>query len=441
MNHPDRTHWFFGNNTGIDFSSGSPVAIYGSGMVNYRGSAVVSDREGNLLFYTSGNFVWNKHHEPMLNGDLSDSNNYGWRPAIIVPKPCSDHYYIVTTTDANIINKKLHYTEVDPSLDGGSGAVTSVKNIPIGDSIGRGIVAIRPLGQTDIWIVCRQINSDIFLAWRVTAEGIHPFPVVSHAGSIIDETGSILKASPEGDKIISMNAGNSPAEHSIDLLKFNGYNGTVSTICGIPMPFPYYPYGAEFSPNASKLYISSWLSAEIWQYDLTLATDTVAFVASAIPVAPAQPTGFEYGDLQLAPDGRIYFPYRTTSYLGCIANPDELGAGCGFVENAIDFEDNTLIYAGLPIFMQGDMFLLCPGAVPNVITPNGDGTNDVLAIENIPNGEGSLTVYNRWGTVVFSAESYNNDWDGKGLTDGVYFYLYRYNEGSEYVSGHIEIIR
>lgn len=35
----------------------------------------------------------------------------------------------------------------------------------------------------------------------------------------------------------------------------------------------------------------------------------------------------------------------------------------------------------------------------------------------------SLKVYNRWGRMVYNADSYKNDWDGGGLADGVYFYV------------------
>jgi hypothetical protein len=32
-------------------------------------------------------------------------------------------------------------------------------------------------------------------------------------------------------------------------------------------------------------------------------------------------------------------------------------------------------------------------------------------------------VFNRWGEKVFEAKNYNNNWDGKNLPDGVYFYV------------------
>jgi gliding motility-associated-like protein len=63
-----------------------------------------------------------------------------------------------------------------------------------------------------------------------------------------------------------------------------------------------------------------------------------------------------------------------------------------------------------------------PFRVPNVITPNGDGKNDDFVIAGLETGT-KLTIYNRWGAVVYASNNYNNDWDGKNVADGVYFYV------------------
>jgi gliding motility-associated-like protein len=70
--------------------------------------------------------------------------------------------------------------------------------------------------------------------------------------------------------------------------------------------------------------------------------------------------------------------------------------------------------------------------VPNVMTPNNDGNNDLFIIENIETWSSTrnVTIFNRWGNVVFESGSYTNEtpWDGtdqsgKQLADGVYFYM------------------
>ena len=59
---------------------------------------------------------------------------------------------------------------------------------------------------------------------------------------------------------------------------------------------------------------------------------------------------------------------------------------------------------------------------PNVVTPNADGENDALSFEYLSFfGPARLTVFNRWGIVVYSSSDYQNDWIPT-VTDGTYFY-------------------
>lgn len=51
--------------------------------------------------------------------------------------------------------------------------------------------------------------------------------------------------------------------------------------------------------------------------------------------------------------------------------------------------------------------------IAEAITPNGDGINDTWVIKNIEDYTNSVVkVFNRWGTEVFTARNYHNDWDG-----------------------------
>jgi gliding motility-associated-like protein len=83
----------------------------------------------------------------------------------------------------------------------------------------------------------------------------------------------------------------------------------------------------------------------------------------------------------------------------------------------------------------------CEVIIPNIITPNGDNSNDVFFIKNLeghPNS--SLTILNRWGNVVLKTSNYQNDWDGGGLSDGAYFYILKLDNGQEY-TGNITILK
>ena len=71
---------------------------------------------------------------------------------------------------------------------------------------------------------------------------------------------------------------------------------------------------------------------------------------------------------------------------------------------------------------------------PNVITPNGDGINEILDLNSIFNdcAEFELTIMNRWGDLVFRQKQGEDQFNGKDLhgnrlTSGVYFYKINYN--------------
>jgi gliding motility-associated-like protein len=93
--------------------------------------------------------------------------------------------------------------------------------------------------------------------------------------------------------------------------------------------------------------------------------------------------------------------------------------------------------------------------IPQAFSPNGDGINDffeIVGIQNYPNNE--LKIVNRWGSKVYEAKGYQNDWDGtnqfglsisdKELPVGTYFYILdlgddvpiddRYKKGYVYIS-------
>jgi gliding motility-associated-like protein len=66
--------------------------------------------------------------------------------------------------------------------------------------------------------------------------------------------------------------------------------------------------------------------------------------------------------------------------------------------------------------------------IPNVITPNGDGNNDVFYLNTFNIGQISMSVFDRWGLLMFeNTDTGKMSWDGKNksgniVNDGIYFY-------------------
>ncbi|MEJ7659058.1 MAG: gliding motility-associated C-terminal domain-containing protein [Hymenobacter sp.] len=81
----------------------------------------------------------------------------------------------------------------------------------------------------------------------------------------------------------------------------------------------------------------------------------------------------------------------------------------------------------------------------NIITPNGDGQNDLLIIDNVQLYPGnSLTVFNRWGREVYATTNYNNVSNAWGtdpsIAAGMYYYLFKLADGSS-TKGWVEVVK
>ncbi|MEO7081852.1 MAG: gliding motility-associated C-terminal domain-containing protein, partial [Flavobacteriales bacterium] len=90
------------------------------------------------------------------------------------------------------------------------------------------------------------------------------------------------------------------------------------------------------------------------------------------------------------------------------------------------------------------------GEIPNVITPNGDGVNDVFHFAGAGFAHAELHVYNRWGQLIALVPGRNATWDGRNsfsgevLSEGVYFYTIEAvtDAGEAYrKAGYVQLLR
>ncbi len=82
--------------------------------------------------------------------------------------------------------------------------------------------------------------------------------------------------------------------------------------------------------------------------------------------------------------------------------------------------------------------------IPNIITPNGDGYNEIFTIKNLPPDMSDITIYNRWGIKIYEQMPFNNSWTASDVPDGIYYYslnLYRIDKSKKQVKGWIQVLR
>ncbi len=81
--------------------------------------------------------------------------------------------------------------------------------------------------------------------------------------------------------------------------------------------------------------------------------------------------------------------------------------------------------------------------LPNIFSPNGDGDNDsFVPFEAFP-GKWNLTIFNRWGTEVFTTSNLSKGWNGEESPAGTYYWILQPRDGQqgESVSGYVTLIR
>jgi hypothetical protein len=142
-------------------------------------------------------------------------------------------------------------------------------------------------------------------------------------------------------------------------------------------------------------------------------TDTVSVKISAPPAVNlgGDLTICKDERLQLTADftgGTIAWSDSTESHTFEITGPGKYWAT---VENECGLATDT-VYVKNKVLESPFM--------PNVITPNQDSFNDKFIIDEQLIGA-SLSVYSRWGRLVYYSPAYDNSWGGEGLSKGVYY--------------------
>jgi gliding motility-associated-like protein len=331
-------NWYFGNQAAISFNPGNngiPSSNSTSVMNAPEGCSSVSDIQGNILFYTNGKTIYNKHHRVMQNGDSLSGHVSAFQSSLIVPQPGSDNIYYLFTTDAieNSFANGYRYSIIDMSLNGGDGSVTN-KNVLLYSSCTERLAAIRHANGIDVWVITNDKTSNSFRAWLVNCTGLQPNAVVSNVGVVLDLEGSIgaMKSSPDGTKLCQtqFTSDEFGVGNYFQLFDFNANTGVLSNARSISSPPGLY-YNSAFSPDSRFLYATRPNAAVVDQFDISQPT-TAQIISSKISI----PADFGFYGIQLAADKKIYLS-RYSSKLAVINQPDIAGIGCQLQLNKIAF--------------------------------------------------------------------------------------------------------
>jgi hypothetical protein len=331
----------------------------------------MSDKNGNLLFYSNGCYIVNAEGEKMENGDTINPGliQTSYCPAggspyaqgvISIPAPQSDSLYYVFNLDMDlpyfmhptfigIAPQRLYYQVVDMSKSSGLGRVVAKAQIAVEDTLGRGnIQAVRHTNGEDWWVITPKSHSNCYFMTLVTAQGVQP-PFLTCAGKAWGDYDTQGQAvfTPDGKKFIRFTP-----RSGVNIYDFDAETGRLSNPVWVDMPndpLAFHVAGVAVSPNSRYLYAMALKNA--YQFDLE-APDIGAskvLIAEWDGYSNPYPTIFYLA--ALAPDNKIYIAGTSSHrFLHVIHFPDSAGIQCGFEQRGVSLPSYN--FATIPNFPQ-----------------------------------------------------------------------------------------
>ncbi len=291
----DKT-WIVGNNCAkLRFEADSSITdTFNQLIPTYITWASICNEQGDLQFFTSGFYVYDKNGDIMNSGvDLCDAEvtnyfTYGLPAvsgALILPRKNNQYYiFCASYSDAQVQSGNiykpdlLYYSTIDMNMFGGLGGLTSRRNLlynqPMCDEH---LTACRHANGRDWWLVANKYQSNEYLKFLVTADTIYGpyFQAIGSPYMEPDTYGQIV-FSPDGSRFAGV-SGNS----QLVLLNFDRCSGEFSNplLTEIPMDTITYNGLTEvwggggvsvaFSPNNRFVYLG--FKKVVYQYDLNEA--------------------------------------------------------------------------------------------------------------------------------------------------------------------------
>lgn len=348
----ETNNWYFGDEAGLNFANARVTKLTDGKMSTLAGCSTISDNNGNLLFYTNGQSIWNKNHVIMDNGNGLAGEINNTQTSIIVPNPTDEtKYYIFTTrgqpSSSPLVTSGLFYSEVEISSTYPLGKVV-LKNRRLTTTTTGRITAIHDVQNNMIKVIAfgslpeTNSNNNTFYVFDVTQNGVI---LPAHKTTIpynISSEGA-MKISPDGKFIALVDYEN----RHFYLYSFNMADSSISLAKHFHTDLlltPFNPYGVAFSQDSKVVFFTAknikGNYCILFRYAIDVDEAKVGIAYS----------GYDIGSLQLARNGKIYIASYGMDHIGVINDPENI--------NNHDFQELTVSvnpkqsFKGLPNFVQ-----------------------------------------------------------------------------------------
>ena len=313
--------WYIDSSYGINFSSGKPIFDNNFPSNNYANLSCNSqcDANGNLLFYTNKFKVWNNQNiqinasDLMLNSSFNNSNQ-----VLVIPEPPLSgnnisKYFILTQQGANEATSDIGFRKSTINIAGTNTTMGQIAQpITLPSSYGFNtnadgsllgaycITAVQKCNSNDYWIITVLLKGTLpyFVVFSLTNSGL----AYNSERKITDQFGaygSILKMSSNGNKLYF------GYTFTGNIYDFNKAEGIISSnYSSISIPDTGISGSTQiedaiFSPDSNLLYVTSYFSKNIYQFNI----NSINVQNSRREVASTLENNWI---LSLGPDKKIY---------------------------------------------------------------------------------------------------------------------------------------
>jgi hypothetical protein len=334
-------------------------------------SGTASDANGNLLFYCNSQTIWNRQHQPMLNGTGLSGGASSQQLAIVKNPSNSNQYYVFVTPEVENLNNPnslpqwISYSIVDMSLGplvGGLplGAVLqNFKNVQILDNLGNSfrseaVTIVAGSNANTYWVLIPSGNN--LFSYKIDNNGFSAVPVTSNLNfpvSLVSPAGFSIKASPKLNNqnfshyiCVSLWQDSINPSNTLQLVNrvvsFNNSTGLITNNYSLNVNSTR-SYLPEFNTNGSVLFL-----ANTSIFAVNLQNSSTGNVNSLqIFNGPQTPSSASYTSLQRNKYGNIYINRHGSSFLGIINNPEIYGSNMSVTLNSVNLGNGITKY-GLP---------------------------------------------------------------------------------------------
>jgi hypothetical protein len=334
--------WYYGKDAqGIRFVNNGGVYsaqdASGESKVNsHENSLVVSSPycNGQTIFYSSHNQLYNSLHEPMTNGSFMGHESVAdGLAACYMGK--NKYLFFSVTNSYEDGDRGLKAYIIDMNADHGRGEVVdSIEIEAVTSDMSESIELLAAHEPHKYWLI---------YAYRVgTHHKLYVRPVdvnsVNTNGIVGNKTDSItsstvsspyhtytLKSSPQHNRLAIAH----PDNENVDVFDFDNTLGKLTNLHTTPSSHKIdgLTYGVEFSPDGNQLYAAGYtrgtsntITPKLYQYEIT--SSGLTYVDATQYWTYTGVYHVRGGGLKLGPDGNIYVVLAYDANVGVISNPN-----------------------------------------------------------------------------------------------------------------------